>query len=85
MSQTHPEQDLTTLNEPLTQFQRKPTFIKKNNRGISGNIKLLKSDVVDDELTGFPVVVREFVNTIPEKNIANINLTQESIEFIDAI
>jgi len=46
---------------------------------VKDNIKLLKSDVVDDELTGSPEFVRKFVNSLPEKNIQHIELSEEAI------
>lgn len=44
------------------------------------NTTLIKSDVVDDELTGAPKKVQDFVNSIPTKNIQNLQLIEESIE-----
>ena len=35
------------------------------DRALQGNIILLKSDVVDDELAGSPKFVREFVDSLP--------------------
>ncbi|MDZ7719602.1 MAG: hypothetical protein U5K72_12360 [Balneolaceae bacterium] len=46
---------------------------------ISDDIKILKSDVVDDELTGAPEFVRKFVNSLPKKNIQHIELSEEAI------
>jgi len=41
---------------------------------INQNIKVLKSDVVDDELTGSPEFVREFVDSLPERIIQKVDL-----------
>jgi len=46
---------------------------------IKNNIKLLKSDVVDDELTGSPQFVQKFFNSLPGRNIQHIDLSEESI------
>lgn len=46
---------------------------------INNNIKLLKSDVVDDELTGSPDFVREFVDSLPKNIIQKIELSEEAI------
>lgn len=35
------------------------------DRAIQGNVKLLKSDVVDDELSGSPEFVRDFFDSLP--------------------
>ncbi|MFH5833266.1 hypothetical protein [Halalkalibaculum sp. DA384] len=43
---------------------------------ITDNVQLLKSDVVDDELTGAPGFVREFVNSPPGKVIQHIELSE---------
>lgn len=44
------------------------------------NTTLLKSDVVDDELTGAPKKVQEFVDSIPTKKVQDLKLTEEAIE-----
>jgi hypothetical protein len=46
----------------------------------TSNTILLKSDVVDDELTGSPKKVQDFVQTIPSKKIQTLQLTEEAIE-----
>ncbi|MEX0823631.1 MAG: hypothetical protein WD008_04535, partial [Balneolaceae bacterium] len=46
---------------------------------IADNIKLLKSDVVDDELRGAPDFVHKFVNSLPDKIIQHIELSEEAI------
>jgi predicted nucleic acid-binding protein len=48
-------------------------------RATKGNITLLKSDVVDDELTGSPQFVREFVDSLPSSIIQHIELSEEAI------
>jgi hypothetical protein len=49
------------------------------NQVIKGNLILLKSDVVDDELTGSPEFVREFVDSLPGRIIQHIELSEEAI------
>ncbi|MCC5908328.1 MAG: hypothetical protein JJU13_19080 [Balneolaceae bacterium] len=46
---------------------------------IASNIKLLKSDVVDDELTGAPEFVLDFVDSLPDKIIQHIDLSEDAI------
>lgn len=46
---------------------------------ITDDIKILKSDVVEDELIGIPDFVRKFVHTLPKKNIQHIELSEEAI------
>lgn len=43
------------------------------------SIILLKSEVVDDELSGAPIFVQEFIEEIPSQNIRNILLTEEAV------
>ena len=49
------------------------------DRATQGNIMLLKSDVVDDELTGSPQFVREFIDSLPSSIIQHIELSEEAI------
>lgn len=46
---------------------------------IADNVQLLKSDVVDDELTGAPGFVREYANSLPNRVIHHIELSKEAI------
>ena len=46
---------------------------------ITDNIKLLKSDVVDDELIGAPKIVQKFVDSLPDRIIQHIKLSEEAI------
>lgn len=43
------------------------------------SIILLKSEVVDDELSGAPIFVQKFIEKIPSENIRNILLTEEAV------
>ena len=43
------------------------------------DIKLIYSNVASDELTGAPQSVKDFVKSIPEKNIQRVELTEEAI------
>lgn len=43
------------------------------------DIKLIFSDVAEDELISAPDNVREFVRTIPEKNLIRTELTEEAV------
>ena len=53
------------------------------DRALQGNIILLKSDVVDDELAGSPKFVREFVDSLPGSIIQHIELSEETILLAD--
>lgn len=46
---------------------------------IEDNIKLLKSNVVEDELIGAPKIVQDFVDSLPNRIIKQIELTEEAI------
>ena len=46
---------------------------------IADNIRLLKSDVVVDELIGAPKFVHDFVDSLPAKIIQHIDLSEEAI------
>ena len=43
------------------------------------DLKLIYSDVAEEELTGSPQQVRDFVKTIPPKNLLKTKLTEEAI------
>lgn len=45
----------------------------------SSNIKLIYSDVADDELKNAPQKVKDFVKTIPKKNLLKTKLSKEAI------
>jgi len=49
------------------------------NKALDRNIILLKSEVVDDELSGAPDFVQEFVEKFPSENIQTIILSEEAI------
>jgi len=49
------------------------------DQAVANNVKLLKSDVVDDELIGAPEFVHKFVDTLPDKIIQHIELSEEAI------
>jgi len=46
---------------------------------IANNVKLLKSDVVDDELAGSPKFVMDFVDSIPNQIIQQTDLSEEGV------
>ena len=46
---------------------------------IANNVKLLKSDVVDDELAGSPKFVMDFVDSIPNQIIQQTDLSEEAV------
>ena len=46
---------------------------------IESDIKLIYSDVAEDELRGAPEYVKEFVKSIPEKNLFRTELSEEAI------
>lgn len=46
---------------------------------INLNLKLIISNVAEDELNNAPQKVKQFVNTIPEKNILRVELTEEAV------
>ncbi len=48
-------------------------------RVFESNIKLIYSDVASNELSGAPHFVKDFVKSIPEKNIQHVELTEEAI------
>ena len=45
----------------------------------NSNLMLIFSDVAEEELTNAPEEVKEFVYSIPEKNILRVELTEEAI------
>lgn len=45
----------------------------------ASNIQLLYSNVAEDELKNSPEKVKAFVNSIPAKNIQNIEITEEAV------
>ncbi|MEQ8688132.1 MAG: hypothetical protein RIE86_22705 [Imperialibacter sp.] len=51
-------------------------FFKK---AIDSNIKLIYSDVAEDELSGAPENVRDFVKSLPEKSLLRVELSEEAI------
>ena len=53
------------------------------DRALQGDIILLKSDVVDDELAGSPKFVRECVDSVPGTIIQHVELTEETIFLAD--
>ena len=48
-------------------------------KAIESNVKLLKSEIVDDELNGAPDFVQEFASSVPEKNVQLVELSEEAI------
>jgi hypothetical protein len=46
---------------------------------IDSGIKIIFSDVAEDELTNAPDTVKEFVHSIPEKNLLRTELSEEAI------
>ena len=46
---------------------------------IANNVKLLKSDVVDDELAGSPKFVLDFVDSLPNQIIQQTDLSEEGV------
>ena len=46
---------------------------------ISSNIKLIYSEVAEEELINAPQEIKNFVKSIPENNILRIKLTKEAI------
>lgn len=46
---------------------------------ISSNIKLIYSEVAEEELINAPQKIKNFVKSIPENNILRIKLTKEAI------
>ena len=46
---------------------------------LSSNIKLIYSDVAEDELINAPQKVKDFVETIPKKNLLKTRLSKEAI------
>ncbi|CAD5278283.1 MULTISPECIES: PIN domain protein [unclassified Imperialibacter] len=51
-------------------------FFKK---AIDSQIKLIYSDVAEDELSGAPENVRNFVKSLPEKSLLRVELSEEAI------
>ena len=49
------------------------------DRIVKSDIQMIYSEVVDDELFGAPQKVKEFIESIPEKNILKVELTEEAI------
>ncbi len=49
------------------------------NKAIESEIKLLYSDVAEDELRDAPEKVKEFVKSIPEKNLLRVELSEEAV------
>lgn len=47
-------------------------------------IKLIYSDVAEDELINAPIEVREFVNSLPRKNIIRTQLNEEAVVLAEA-
>src|ERR1039457_22301 len=48
-------------------------------RVFESNIKLIFSNVASDELSGALHFVKDFVKSIPEKNLQRVELTEEAI------
>jgi len=46
---------------------------------INSDLTLIVSNVAEDELNNAPMKVKQFVNSIPEKNILRVELTEESV------
>ncbi len=46
---------------------------------INSDLTLIVSNVAEDELNSAPMKVKQFVNSIPEKNILRVELTEESV------
>ncbi len=49
------------------------------NKVLESDIKLIYSDVAKDELQDSPVKVKEFVKSIPDRNIFKAELTEEAV------
>lgn len=49
----------------------------------SSDIKLIFSEIAKDELIGAPKKVRDFVNSIPNNNLIEVNLTEEAIDLAE--
>lgn len=43
------------------------------------NTVLIKSEVVDDELSGAPIFVQKFIEKIPSENISTVLLSEEAV------
>jgi len=50
---------------------------------IESDLKILISDVAEDELLDAPKEVKDFVNDIPTKNIIKVELNEESIQLAE--
>lgn len=53
------------------------------NKIVDSDIKIVLSDVAEDELKNAPGNVKDFVNSIPEKNIFKVELTEEAIQLAE--
>ena len=49
------------------------------NKVFDSNMKLLYSDVAEEELINSPQKVKDFVDSIPRKNIQRVELDEEAI------